>query len=320
MRLFIAAAAVGGAVVAFEAGRRNAPPAEVVPVPVSSGRSARPLPSLAEAADGLEEGWRAFSFPVGEALVYSVSWEGIPVGDVVMEVVERAAYSPEWLARDPAERAQPYAGYRPQELFAYPPGFSRDVYRVRVTTRSSAWLDAIYKVDDRIESLVDAEGTYPWRYDEYIREGRRKKDTLVDFDQRNHVAYYYRRKGAETDYAFQQAVGPLSDRVQDPLSVLYYARLLDLAVGQSVTITVHADKKDWPTEIEVIGEETVDTKAGEFDCLILRPRYDYEGLFVRSSEPRLWVDKTHKFPVKMDVKIMIGSVKLFLKKWTRGTE
>lgn len=314
------AAAAGGGLVAYEAGRRSAPPVEVRPAPISSRASAEPLPSLHEAAAGLEEKWRAFRFPVGEQLVYAVSWEGIPVGDVVMEVVEKTDYAPEWLGRDPAERRTPEAGYTPQDIFAYPADFRRPVYRLRVTTRSSAWLDAIYKVDDRIETLVDAEGTYPWRYDEYIREGRRKKDNLVDFDQRNHAAYYYRRKGDEKAYAFQTVAGPLSDRVQDPLSVTYYARILDLAVGQSVTITVHADKQDWPTRIEVIGEEKVDTKLGELDCLVLRPRYDYEGLFIRSSEPRLWVEKTHKFPVKMDVKITIGSVKVLLKGWKKGSD
>ncbi len=318
VRFFFGVILPAGAVFAFWIGWRQARASFLQEVAPGFSRSVEPLPSLYEAAAGAEEAWRAFPFPVGERLTYSVSWEGIPVGDVAMEVVEKFSYAPDWLRRDPAERAGSEAGYRPPERFVYPPDFSRDVCRVRVTTRSSRWLDAIYKVDDRIETLIDMEGSYPWRYDEYIREGSRRKDNLVEFDQKNHAAYYYRRKAGEKEYAFQYGAGPLADRVQDPLSVTYYARLLGLVPGQRVTITVHADKQDWPTEIEVIGEEKIDTQAGVMDCLVLRPRYEYEGLFIRSSEPRLWVEKQNKFPVKMDVKIALGSVKVLLKEWKKG--
>lgn len=310
--LFGALAAVGSAVAFFWG--RAAPEA---PSPAAVALPAAPLPALSEAAADGEEAWRRFPGRVGERLIYSVSWEGIPVGDVVMEVVEKVRHVPSWVGKDPATLPR-VEGYAPEHPFHYPPDFGRPVYRVRVTTRSSAWLDAFYKVDDRIESLIDAEGTFPWRYDEFIREGRRKKDNLVEFDQKNHVAYYHRRKGEETAYTFQYAVGPIADRVQDALSVTSYARLLDLSPGLRLTITVHADKRDWPTEIEVVGEERLETAAGLFDCWVLRPRYDYEGLFIRSSEPRLWVEKRARIPVKMDVKIAIGSVKVYLKEWHEG--
>lgn len=339
--LRFALAAVILSALAYLAGRVERRRREM-PLPPPPSPSGQALPSLAEAAGLQEEAWRRFPAPPGERLVYSIDWGLISVGEVMLEVVERAESRPFWLSEEGRgalasrlaevrelekmgalkgpELEKALAELSPPASFEYPEGFRREAFRIRATAKASAFINALYKVDYRIETLVDAEGTFPWRYDEHIVEGRRRRDNLIEFDQRNHAAYYYRRRGEEKGYSLKAIVPRVSDRVQDPLSILYYVRLLGMSVGQAVNITVQVDGSDWPTLLEVIGTEKIDTGTGELECLVVRPRYDYEGLFVKSSEPRVWLDKESRIPVKMDVKIPVGTVKVLLKEWHRPGE
>src|SRR5712692_11425470 len=145
-------------------------------------------------------------FKVGERLTYALNWGIIAAGTAVMEVVERQTLD------------------------------GRPVVKLVHTAKSNEFVSAFYPVNNRVESLLDEEGAYPHHLLFKRREGRRKNDIEVIFDQAAHKATVTKDGNTET-----MEVPP---DVQDNLSVIYFFRTLRPAdVGASTIIHVNHDKK-----------------------------------------------------------------------------
>jgi hypothetical protein len=208
-----------------------------------------------------------------------VKWTGISVGQGILEVGEPREYQ------------------------------GRTVYPVSARTRANKFIQAIYPVDDRVESLVDAVGTFPWRFDKQLREGKYYKDEYIEFDQERRRAVYYKRSKKDVDFEQRQVVEPIPAGVQDPLSLLLFCRHLPWGPGQRFNVVVHTDKRDWDTLIRVAGEESIKTDAGRFDCWLLKPEFDYEGVFHKESNPTLWIDQARKIVVRVEVDVTLGFIR-----------
>src|SRR2546422_10436411 len=112
----------------------------------------------------------------------------------------------------------------------------RPVVKLVHTARSNEFISAFYPVNNCVESLLDEEAGYPHHLLFKRREGRRKNDIEVVFDQTADRATVTKDGTTET------MEGPPG--VQDTLSVVYFARTLPaLAVRSSTVISCHPDKK-----------------------------------------------------------------------------
>jgi len=211
-------------------------------------------------------------FKVGERLTYALSWGIISAGNAVLEVAER----------------QTMAG--------------RPVVKLVHTARSNEFISAFYPVNNRVESLLDEEAGYPHHLLFKRREGRRKNDIEVRFDQAAHRATVTKDGNTET-----MEVPP---RVQDTLSVLYFCRTLPtLAVGSSTIIYVNHDKKNYRLELKIEGAERIKGSLGEFDTLRILAIMPFKGLFLNEGNIRVWVtNDAARIPVLMKSKVIIGSI------------
>jgi len=208
-------------------------------------------------------------FGVGETLVFELKYGFIAAGDAVMMIQELAT-----------ERG-------------------RLCYHIVSVAESKPFFSVFFRVRDVAESYMDVRDLVSLRFEKHIQEGDFRSDDVALFDQDRHVALYPKR---------DQLV-PLSLAAQDILSSLYYVRMMDLEVGGSVSIENHADKKNYPLEIQVLRRERVDVPAGTFDCVVVEPKLKGAGLFRHSG--RLWVwltDDERHLPVLMKSKVIIGSV------------
>jgi hypothetical protein len=182
---------------------------------------------------------------------------------------------------------------------------SASCYRIVSNARTNDVFSVFFKVRDRFESYLDTTHLYSRRYEKHVREGKYKRDNVVDFDQRRHVAIH------------QDQEIPIAPRTQDVLSALYYVRTLPLEVGQSISVANHTDGKNYPLVIKVLREETVTVDAGTFDCIVVEPILRGPAVFTQKGRLTVWfTNDRYKLPVLMKSAVVIGSVAAVLKEYT----
>jgi hypothetical protein len=178
-----------------------------------------------------------------------------------------------------------------------------EVYRIVTEARSSAFFSAFYKVRDRVESYIDRNGLFTWRFEKHLREGNYKADRYVEYDQVNGWAISNKKDTIQ-----------IPPCVQDILSSFYYIRTQKLEVGKSLFIDNHADNKLYPLEVKVHKKERIKVKAGEFDCVVVEPILRASGLFKSKGRLIIWLtDDERKIPVQMKSKIFVGYITAELK-------
>jgi len=183
----------------------------------------------------------------------------------------------------------------------------RDCYRVISTARSNRFFSAIYRVEDRVESFIDIKGLFPWKFQQKLQEGKHRANRWAVYDQVNHTA------------ATNRGDLDMPPYVQDVLSILYYARTREMAVGETLNVDSHSGRKVYPLAVKILRRERVEVPAGTFDCLVVEPMLKAGGLF--KHEGRIWVWLTEdaiKLPVLMKTKVIIGTVDAKLKTYRLG--
>lgn len=220
------------------------------------------------------------AYGVGEELDFAVRYADIPAGDATLSIVG-------------VERRD-----------------GRPVYHIRATAQSRPFFDAFFRVRDRLDSYLDRDYAFSWGYEKHLHEGGFKSDAVYDYDQRAGLI----REPAKGTHA------PLPPAAQDVLSCYYYFRDLTLAPGAAVDIPVTADDmKSYVLRVSVLGRQRVQTPAGTFDCLMVRPRLAFQGVFRQKGEVLMWVtDDPRHLPVLIRSKIVIGSISIVLQRarWT----
>ncbi len=178
-----------------------------------------------------------------------------------------------------------------------------EVYKIVTEARSSSFFSAFYKVEDRVESFIDREGLFTWRFQKKLREGKYRADRFVDYDQVNGWAVSSKKDSMQ-----------IPPCVHDILSSFYYIRTQKLAVGKSLFLDNHADNKLYPLEVKVHKKERIKVKAGEFNCVVVEPILRASGLFKSKGRLIIWLtDDERKIPVQMKSKIIVGYITAELK-------
>jgi len=173
----------------------------------------------------------------------------------------------------------------------------RPSYQIVTRAESNKLFSTFFKVDDRVESIMDAIGLFSWRFDKRLHEGSYRSHRQYEFDQKNHTVVY---KGDTIE------VPPY---VQDALSVLYYVRTLDLKVGNSYFVDNFTDGRQMPLEVKVLRRERVKVPAGTFDCVVVEPLVNSVGVFKHEGRLQVYLtDDRMKMPVLMKSKVIVGSI------------
>ncbi|KPJ61505.1 MAG: hypothetical protein AMJ46_01540 [Latescibacteria bacterium DG_63] len=175
-------------------------------------------------------------------------------------------------------------------------------YHLVSKAESSNFFSLFFKVRDRVDSFLDKDRFVSRRFSKRIHEGKHRANSDVRLDHQTGLATY--SDGTEVE---------LSACSQDILSALYYVRTLKLNVGERVFVPCHADKKNYPLEVIVHRRETVKTPAGRFDCLVVEPILQSEGIFKQKGRLTIWLtDDERKIPVLMKSKVAVGSISAIL--------
>ena len=237
----------------------------------------QPRPTPAPAGEAKKHGWVKVpnkAFTVGEKLTFAVQYGNITAGYATMSLTEVLAES------------------------------GRPVYHLVAEAKTHPFFDKIFSVNDRIESFIDVDYIFPWRYEKHLHEGSYKADAVYRFDQRA-------GKMLEPDKGKAEDM-PIAS--QDVLSCFYFFRTMDMTVGSEQTIHVSADDmKSYELKVNVLRKERVSSLAGDFDCVVVQPHLKFQGVFQQKGEVFVWItDDERRIPVKVKSKIAIGSININL--------
>lgn len=225
----------------------------------------------------------------GERLVFDLTWLGIKAG--------RASLEAHGLVEADGRRA----------------------YRLATRAESTPFISAFFRVDDRTESLLDADGWTSLQFTKHIREGRYRHDSLTTFDAGRRMATfrYIDYSKVPRDATVEEAVRlvgyrgeevPVPAGIQDELSAFYTIRARPLAAGGRLTIETFASKKSHTVEVAVHRREEVGTKWGVVPTLVVEPMPKFDALFKRKGRLWIWLtDDALRIPVRVKSEAIIGS-------------
>lgn len=215
------------------------------------------------------------AFSPGEQLLFSVEYFGIAAGFATLSVKKG------------------------------PLMHGRETLHLVATARTHPAFEWIFKVRDTIESYIDKKGLFSWQYEKHLREGNYKNDSVLEYDQLNRKVI---KEGGKK-------IVDAPPWTQDVISVFYYFRTLPLRVGETLTIDVVADDaKTYQVIVKAVREEKITVPSGTFDCLVLEPKFTFEGLFKHEGDLHMWVtNDERKVPVLIKSKIVIGSINIVLR-------
>lgn len=212
-------------------------------------------------------------FQPGERLIFELRWERIPAGQAVLEVL-------------PTSTIQ-----------------GLPVHHFALQIRTNRFLDTFYPVRDRIEAFADVSMTRSILYRQIQREGKYHRDSTVVFDWEKNQALY-------TDSRQKKGQVALLPGAFDPLSIFYFARMLELFPNQNIQRPVTDGKKITLGTARVLRQETIELSLGSFDTYLLQPDIrEVGGVFKQSKGAtiELWVTADErKIPVRIRSKVAVG--------------
>ncbi|MBN2417296.1 DUF3108 domain-containing protein [bacterium] len=219
------------------------------------------------------------AFGVGEHLVFDIAYGVIKAGTATMSIPEQVDIN------------------------------GRPTYHVVTTASSNSFFSTLYKVRDTVQTYIDMDGIFPWRFEKRIREGNYRKRQRVEYLQDEHLVI----SGKKRDSLY---VAPY---IQGVLSAFYYVRVRTLEVGKHFDVMAYGDGKIYPLRVLIHKRETVTVPAGTFDCLVVEPVLQTEGIFNQEGRLLIWLtDDQYKMPVLMKSKILVGSIDCRLREFRRN--
>jgi hypothetical protein len=220
-------------------------------------------------------GWAGdFPFKPGERLTYVLRWGFIHAGEAVLEV-------------------QPMTEVD-----------GRAAYHFVMTAKSNSFIDAFYKVRDRIDAYADADMQQSLHFKKKQREGNYKRDVVITFDWSKNIAQYENR-GKKKDPI------PLIPGSFDPLSAFYAIRHMKMKEGSTISKPITDGKKNVVGEARVVKRETIKVDGRSYDTFLIIPDLKHVGGVFKESENakmKIWVtaDSRH-IPVRLKSKVVVGS-------------
>lgn len=256
-------------------------PGQVLQVPGAAPLGSLPAvtvtPLQRRKDEAAQYGWARqpnHAYTVGEKLTFAVQYGAITAGYATLSIPEAVLVN------------------------------GRPCFHILAEARTHPFFETFFKVRDRIESYIDVDHGFPWRYEKHLREGGYSADAFYLFDQRL-------GRITEPDKGHE---APMPIGSQDVISCFYWFRNLPLKVGDEASITVTADDmKTYDLRVNVLRKERVSTLAGDFDTVLVQPHLKFQGVFQQKGEVFLWLtDDARRIPVKIRSKIAIGSININL--------
>lgn len=189
---------------------------------------------------------------------------------------------------------------------------STECYKIESLAKTNSFFDNVYKVRDKIESIWDKNKLVTRRFTKKLQEGSYRQYRIHFYYPEQNFTIY--TKFGRKTKQFKEKRMDIPANTQDILSALYYLRLQEFAVGDTLTINVTADGRNYPADVIVHRIVEMETIFGYKNCFVVEPILKGDAIFKQTGKILVWLTADeHKIPVKMSSKIVFGSFKAILK-------
>jgi hypothetical protein len=197
----------------------------------------------------------------------------------------------------------------------------RKVYDLKGTARTSDLFSLIYKAEDWVESFVDFEGWFPYRFVLHGDETKHIRDNLELFDHaaRKQYVHINDNRIQTNEVHEEKGLKDLTPFSQDSLSALYYVRTQKLEDGSTIHFPMTTNGNQWETTLTVMGREECNTKMGYMKSIKTKIETRFKGVLQQQGDAFIWFsDDAHRYPIRFEAKVKIGWVAGIAKKIEPG--
>ena len=100
----------------------------------------------------------------------------------------------------------------------------------------------------------------------------------------------------------------------DDASFFYFARTLPLEVGRSYDYPRYFIPDRNPVTLSVLRRDTIETPAGRFSTIAIRPVFRSRGLFAQGGQATIWFsDDAARIPVRIRSRLSVGTLDMSLR-------
>ena len=173
---------------------------------------------------------------------------------------------------------------------------------IRFNARTTFPVSSIYTINDQVDTWLDSKYLYTKKLTKNIREGNYKNDsyTIIDYDQ---------------SIAITNGDTVIIDQfLRDSYSLFYFLRTIPLIIGETIDFTAFDGKIITPFQVIIKTKETINTVAGTFPCLVVKPFREGTTLLKNKGDMMIWFsDDKIRLPIQIRIKLKYGSMLLKLK-------
>ena len=191
----------------------------------------------------------------------------------------------------------------------------KPAWHFKSTGKTFISYDMLYKVRDYYDSWTDPETFRSLGFRRYIYEGGYTLVNTMNFDHPRQRVYSSTKSNNNPVRNDTMKVTPCTF---DMLTAVYYTRTLDMAAmkpGEKKGIPLVIDDGLYNIYIRSIGKEVVENTDGKrYLCNKFAAKMVEGTIFKGDEDVLVWVtDDGNKVPIRIEAKIIVGTVKAYLK-------
>jgi len=178
----------------------------------------------------------------------------------------------------------------------------KPVYHFVGVGSTYSFFDNFFKVRDKYESYVDTASLLPYKFVRNVDEGGYKKYDNVTFNHSSKTA------------VSTNGVYPVSNCIQDVVSMIYYARNIDFSkykVNDKIPFDMFLDDEIFHMYIRYMGKEVIKTRFGKFNAIKIKPLLLKGTIFEGGEKMTAWLsDDPNHVLLRAESPIAVGSIKV----------
>ena len=193
----------------------------------------------------------------------------------------------------------------------------KPAWHLKSTGKTFKSYDILFKVRDYYDSWVDPGTFKTHEFRRYIYEGGYTLLNTMTYDPIRELVYSNTKTNSNP---VRMDTLKLTPCLFDMVAAVYYVRTLDLADMKPevrIPVNVMIDDSVYQIQIRTVGREIVEHPDGKrYRCIRFAAMMVKGTIFKGEEDVNVWVtDDPNKIPVYVEAKILIGTIKAYLKSY-----